>query len=104
MRFTLLGLWPLKMSLGMVAAIGLAAHFLIVTYHSIGISLQVVKVLSDIAWLQLLLGCGTALGAVIWRVWREKKVDLLLLASSLVLLVMVVFIAFSWTLETEVPR
>ena len=104
MRFTFVGLWPLKMALGMVVAFGLAAHLLVTTYHSLGIGLATVKVLSDIAWLQLLLGCAAAFCAAVWRLWREKKLDLLLLVSCGVLFLMAVFFAFSWTIEVEGVR
>ncbi len=101
MKVTFAGLWSLKMALGMVAALGLAAHLLVATHQAWGIGLTTVKVLSDIAWIQILLGCVAAFGAMVWRLWREKKVDLLLLASCGLLFLMAVFFAFSWSLEVE---
>jgi hypothetical protein len=101
MKITFGGLWSFKMSLGMVVAIGTAAHLLVTTHSSLGVELNTVKTLSDIAWIQLLLGAAAAFGAMVWRVWREKKVDLLLLASFFLMILMTAFFAFSWTLELD---
>lgn len=78
-----------------------ATHFIVANRHSLGLSLSLVKVLSDFAFLELL---GALVGYTMvffWTLFREKKVVVLYLFYFAVTFVLTAFFAFIWSLETE---
>lgn len=101
MKLIFTGFWPLKFALLWVIASGFAAHLLVNNFRVWNLQFQLARTLSDIAWLQLVLGFFVATIAAAWRFWREKNFDLFLIATSAILFLMFAYFSFNWSLEFE---
>ena len=78
-----------------------ATHFIVATRHQWGLQLPIVKVLSDFAFLGLLVALVGYIAAFIWTLVRERKFSVLYLAYFLFTFAISVYFAFFWSLETE---